>query len=76
MSELQLGLLVLGLLALGAVAAYNAWRTRQSLPKTMRERPMGPRQEPRLDGEQAEPAEQAEGSDEVAAVEPPLVADP
>ena len=76
MSDLQLGLLVLGLLALGAVAAYNAWRTRQSLPKTMRERPMGPRQEPRLDGEQAEHVEQAEGSDEVAAVEPTLVADP
>jgi hypothetical protein len=73
MSDLQLGLLVLGLLALGAVAAYNAWRTQQSSPKTMRERPMGPRQEPRLDGMQEE---QAEGSDEVAAVEPSLVADP
>ena len=73
MSDLQLGLLVLGLLALGAVAAYNAWRTRQSLPKTMRERPMGPRQEPRLDGMQEE---QVEGSDEVEAVEPSLVSDP
>jgi hypothetical protein len=73
MSDLQLGLLVLGLLALGAVAGYNAWRTRQSLPKTMRERPMGPRQEPRLDGIQEE---QVEGSDEVEAVEPSLVSDP
>ena len=73
MSDLQLGLLVLGLLALGAVAGYNAWRTRQSLPKTMRERPMGPRQEPRLDGMQEE---QVEGSDEVEAVEPSLVSDP
>jgi hypothetical protein len=58
---------------LGAVAGYNAWRTRQSLPKTMRERPMGPRQEPRLDGIQEE---QVEGSDEVEAVEPSLVSDP
>jgi hypothetical protein len=73
MSELQLGLLVLGLLALGAVAAYNAWRTRQSLPKTMRERPMGPRQEPRLDG--AEPAF-SEGAEETVSAEPLLTPEP
>ena len=62
MSELQLGLLVLGLLALGAVAGYNAWRTRQSLPKTMRERPTGPRQEPQLDAGDAVAVE--EGAEE------------
>jgi hypothetical protein len=73
MSDLQLGLLVLGLLALGAVAGYNAWRTRQSLPKTMRERPTGPRQEPRLDG--AEPT-LTEGADASEPVKPPLVPDP
>jgi hypothetical protein len=73
MSELQLGLLVLGLLALGAVAGYNAWRTRQSLPKTMRERPTGSRQEPQLDG--AEPA-LTEGADAAQPLEPALVSDP
>ncbi len=73
MSELQLGLLVLGLLALGAVAGYNAWRTRQSLPKTMRERPAGPRQEPQLDG--AEPT-LTEGAEEAEPGEPALVSDP
>jgi hypothetical protein len=49
MSELQIGLVVLGLLVMVGVALYNRWRTQQSLPKTMRERPMGPRQEPQFD---------------------------
>lgn len=73
MSDLQLGLLVLGLLALGSVAGYNAWRTRQSLPKTMRESPTVARQEPRLEG--AEPT-LTEGAEEAEPVEPALVSDP
>lgn len=72
MSELQFGLLVLGLLALGAVAGYNAWRTRQSLPRTMRERPTGPRQEPRLDS--AEPT-LTDGAEETESAEPPMAQD-
>jgi hypothetical protein len=73
MSDLQLGLLVLGLLALGSVAGYNAWRTRQSLPKTMREIPTGARQEPLMDG--TEPVLN-EGAGETESVEPPVVSDP
>ena len=73
MSDLQLGLLILGLLALGSVAGYNAWRTRQSLPKTMRERPTGPRQEPRLEG--AEPT-LTEGAEEAESAEPPMAPEP
>lgn len=39
MSNLQLGLAILGGLVLAAVVAYNAWITRQSAPRTARERP-------------------------------------
>jgi ZipA, C-terminal FtsZ-binding domain len=73
MSELQIALLLIGLVVLVAMAIYNGWRTRQSLPKTMRERPTGPRQEPRLEGE--EPA-MAEASEEASTEAPALVADP
>lgn len=73
MSELQISLLILGALVLVAVAAYNSWRTRQSLPKTMRERPTGPRQEPRLDG--AEPT-LTEGAEEAESVEPLMTPEP
>lgn len=67
MSELQIGTLILGVVVLVAMAAFNHWRTRQSLPRTMRERPTGPRQEPRLDG--AEPT-LSEPSDDTEAADP------
>lgn len=38
MSNLQIGLAILGGLVLAAVVAYNAWVTRQSAPRTARER--------------------------------------
>jgi len=39
MSNLQIGLAILGGLVLAAVVVYNAWVTRQSAPRTARERP-------------------------------------
>lgn len=39
MSTLQIGLAIIGGLVLAAVVAYNAWITRQSAPRTARERP-------------------------------------
>ncbi|WP_302172746.1 cell division protein ZipA C-terminal FtsZ-binding domain-containing protein [uncultured Hydrogenophaga sp.] len=39
MSNLQIGLAILGGLVLAAVVVYNAWITRQSAPRTARERP-------------------------------------
>lgn len=38
MSSLQIGLVIVGGLVLAAVVAYNAWITRQSAPRTARER--------------------------------------
>lgn len=38
MSSLQIGLVIVGGLVLAAVLAYNAWITRQSAPRTARER--------------------------------------
>ncbi|MEY4506331.1 MAG: hypothetical protein RL297_909 [Pseudomonadota bacterium] len=55
MSDLQIGLWVLGVVALVAVAAYNTWRTRHSEPKTMRSRPLAQRMEPQLDGDATNP---------------------
>ena len=40
MSNLQIGLAIIGGLVLAAVVAYNAWITRQSAPRTARERPV------------------------------------
>ena len=40
MSNLQIGLAIIGGLVLAAVVAYNAWVTRQSAPRTARERPV------------------------------------
>lgn len=42
MSSLQIGLAVIGGLVLAAVVAYNAWVTRQSAPRTVRERGAAP----------------------------------
>jgi hypothetical protein len=42
MNSLQIGLAVIGGLVLAAVVAYNAWVTRQSAPRTVRERSMAP----------------------------------
>lgn len=39
MSNLQIGLAIIGGLVLAAVVAYNAWVTRQNAPRTARERP-------------------------------------
>ncbi|OSZ67988.1 cell division protein ZipA C-terminal FtsZ-binding domain-containing protein [Hydrogenophaga sp. IBVHS2] len=39
MSNLQIGLAIIGGLVLAAVVAYNAWITRQNAPRTARERP-------------------------------------
>ena len=38
MTSLQIGLAIVGGLVLAAVVAYNAWITRQSVPRTVRER--------------------------------------
>jgi len=38
MTSLQIGLAIVGGLVLAAVVAYNAWVTRQSVPRTVRER--------------------------------------
>lgn len=48
MTSLQIGLAIVGGLVLAAVVAYNAWITRQSAPRTVRERVAA--------GESAEPA--------------------
>ncbi|HSX92704.1 MAG TPA: cell division protein ZipA C-terminal FtsZ-binding domain-containing protein [Hydrogenophaga sp.] len=53
MTSLQIGLAIVGGLVLAAVVAYNAWITRQSVPRTVRER--GPA------GEGAEPVSGAMG---------------
>jgi len=42
MNSLQIGLAVIGGLVLAAVVAYNAWVTRRSAPRTVRERGMAP----------------------------------
>jgi len=42
MNSLQVGLAVIGGLVLAAVVAYNAWVTRQSAPRTARERGAAP----------------------------------
>jgi hypothetical protein len=51
MSDLQIGLLGLGVICLVGLWAYNAWSTQQQRPKTLHSRPMEPRQDPRFDHE-------------------------
>ncbi|MFN3495493.1 MAG: cell division protein FtsZ, partial [Hydrogenophaga sp.] len=46
MSSLQISLAIIGGLVLAGVVAYNAWITRQSAPRTVRERPVEPAGEP------------------------------
>ncbi|MFN3736421.1 cell division protein ZipA C-terminal FtsZ-binding domain-containing protein [Hydrogenophaga sp.] len=62
MSNLQLGLAILGGLVLAAVVAYNAWVTRQSAPRTARERQV----------EAAEPEAPVAASDADDRIEPVL----
>jgi hypothetical protein len=49
MSNLQIGLLVVGAFVIAGVLAYNRWVTRQNAPRTARERtPLGEPVEPVL----------------------------
>jgi hypothetical protein len=87
MNSLQIGLAVIGGLVLAAVVAYNAWVTRQSAPRTVRERgaaPGGEAIEPSLDplddplAERREPVlddGEPEGSAEVPTVPAALMAE-
>jgi len=80
-TSLQIGLAIVGGLVLAAVVAYNAWITRQSVPRTVRERAAADEGvEPVLAPLDAAPAERQEpvlddGSPPVLDVATPLDAD-
>ncbi|CDN86606.1 cell division protein ZipA C-terminal FtsZ-binding domain-containing protein [Hydrogenophaga intermedia] len=88
MTSLQIGLTIVGGLVLAAVVAYNAWVTRQSVPRTVRERgaapdeggepvlaPLAERQDPVLDDSSLEvpdAVETLDAPDEPEPIEPTL----